>query len=159
MAKRNEALRAIEEAIAKHPKGKPLNDQGQLIPDPTPLAPPLGYKKQPSMAEIIREQIRVHMSNVASQQGFETFDEADDFDVGENDFPVSPHEIDEEQEVPASVLRARLLADQEAAAAAAGPASATPPAPEPVKGPAPAPDDYKARAAEYAPPPPPKADK
>lgn len=139
---RRQQLEAIEAAIAAHPKGKPLNDRGELVPDPRPMAPPIGYKKQPSMVDIIREQIRL-AGLEAANAGFETFEEADDYDVGDED-PRSPYELEESLEVPASVLRARAAEAVAAEAASASkppadPAGAekppTPPQPhgEPVK--------------------------
>lgn len=111
MTTRKEKLAAIEEAIANNAKGKPLVGN-LLMPDPTPMAPPIGYKKQPSMIDIIRDQIR-RAGEEASRAGFETFDEANDFDVDDDPWPESAHEIDEEVEVPPSVLRERMRAQAE----------------------------------------------
>lgn len=65
---------------------------GELM-DPLPIAPPLGYKKQPSLkdqirAMVISEKLRVE----AETAGYETFDEADDFDIGDDFDPRSPYE-------------------------------------------------------------------
>lgn len=73
-----------------------LTDQGEY-PDPTPIAPPIGYKKQPSMVQIVREQIRAaHLARDLEAAGAETFEEADDFEVDdpEGDMAASPHEND-----------------------------------------------------------------
>lgn len=134
---RQSRLAAVEAAIAAHPKGKPLDPLGQLVPDPTPMAPPIGYKRQPSMVEIIREQIRL-AGLEAANQGYESFEEADDFDVGDDPELRSPYEVTEADEVPVSVLRERYnqaLADLQAAEAdkpASGkPADAEKPTPPP----------------------------
>lgn len=87
-------------------KGQPLNDRGELLPDPTPMAPPIGYKPQPSMMQLIRDQVLL-ASKEAAAAGFETEEEADDFDVGDEPEITSPYEIDAQSEVPISVLRAR----------------------------------------------------
>lgn len=71
-----------------------LSDDGEF-PDPTPKDPPIGYKKQPSMVQIIREQIRAaHLARDLEAAGMETFEESDDFEVPdpENDMVASPHE-------------------------------------------------------------------
>lgn len=69
-----------------------LDDNGHEVLDPTPMAPPIGYKPQPSMVDIIRAQIRSEaLAREAEEQGFETFEEADDFDVEDFD-PTSPYE-------------------------------------------------------------------
>lgn len=79
-------------------KGRPLTVDGQEIPDPTPMAPPLGFKKQPTMADHIREAIRgEHLRLAAEAAGQETFEEANDFDTGEDDELNTIYEIGESQ--------------------------------------------------------------
>lgn len=75
-----------------------LDGKGREILDPVPIAPPVGYVKQPSLAEQMRAMIRSeNLRAHAEQQGFETFEEADDFDVGEDVDVVmqSPYEFEE----------------------------------------------------------------
>ena len=70
-----------------------FDEEGREIMDPTPIAPPIGYKKSPSIAEQIRNMVRSErLRQEVEQQGFETFDEADDFDVGDDFDPKSPYE-------------------------------------------------------------------
>lgn len=70
-----------------------LDQQGREMPNPTPLAPPLGYKKQPSIREQIRNMVRGEQLRLAAESaGVETFEEADDFDVGDDYDPTSPYE-------------------------------------------------------------------
>lgn len=108
---KSQRLKEVEEAMAAHPKGFPLNERGQLIPDNRPMAPPLNYKPQPSMMEIVRQQVLL-ASREAAAAGMETEEEADDFDVGDEPEIKSPYEIDAESEVPIAVLRARAEAAQ-----------------------------------------------
>lgn len=96
----------VLDAMSKHPKKMPLNDKGQLVPDPVPMAPPIGYRATPSMIEIVRQQV-LAVSRDAAMQGMETEEEADDFDVGDDPELRSPYEIDEETETPIRVLKAR----------------------------------------------------
>lgn len=78
-----------------HPKGKPLTPEGAEVPDSTPMAPPIGYKRVPSLSDQIREMIRSErLRQEAEAAGMETFDEADDFDVGDDYDPRSPYELD-----------------------------------------------------------------
>lgn len=129
MAKKPEQLDLVEE-VAR------LTPRGHEVPDPTPMAPPVGFKKQPSMIENIRAMVRSENLRLAAQQaGMETMDEADDFEVGDDYDPSSPYEHDFDPPLPAEPTPK----PQEPAAAggsAAGvtnnpPASpATPPAPE-----------------------------
>lgn len=101
----------VRDAMAAHPKKLPLNDRGELIPDPTPMAPPIGYRPQPDMMQMIRDQVRL-ASIEAARDGLETEDEADDFDVGDDPEIRSPYELDVESEVPIKVLKARAEAAQ-----------------------------------------------
>lgn len=74
-------------------KGRRLDHAGREIPDPTIVPPPLGYKKQPTMAEYIRNMIRGEkLRQEAEAAGAETFEEADDFEVGDDYDPQSPYE-------------------------------------------------------------------
>lgn len=70
-----------------------LNLMGQEVPDPTIIDPPLGYIQQPDLMELMRRMIRTELTQVAENSEFETFEEADDFEV--DDDPVdysSPYE-------------------------------------------------------------------
>lgn len=85
-----------------HLKGKPLTPEGRETPDPTPMQPPLGYFKQPTMVDHIRNLIRSEkLREAAEAGGAETFEEADDFDVGDDFDPHSGYENDFEPEIPA----------------------------------------------------------
>lgn len=96
-----------------------LDEMGRLMPDPVPLEPPIGYVRQPSLAEQIREMVRSErLRQEMDAAGVETFDESDDFDVGDDYDPSSPYEADFE---PLSDVRARKDAAEAAEAAAAAP--------------------------------------
>lgn len=70
-----------------------LDDNGHERLDPTPMAPPLGWKPEPSMVEIIRAQIAgERLRQEAEAAGMESFEEADDFDVDDDFDPSSPYE-------------------------------------------------------------------
>lgn len=66
---------------------------GAEILDPRPMQPPLGYKRAPSLAEQIRQQVIAskldELANLA-----ETEEEADDFEIDDELGPYSPHEND-----------------------------------------------------------------
>jgi len=92
--KESDYIQMREEAIRNNPKGKPLTASGAEIPCPIPMAPPPGFKKQPSMFEEMRRLIREDKVRAALEaEGLETPEEADDFDVeDEADVPHSPYE-------------------------------------------------------------------
>lgn len=98
-----------------------LDEDGREHPDPVPVAPPIGHNPQPSLAEKIRAMVQSeHLRLAAEQAGMETFDEADDFEVDEDDDfdPSSPWENEFDQ--PVSELRKRE-AEEKAALADAKP--------------------------------------
>lgn len=111
------------------------NSSGQEIPDPTPIAPPIGYKRQPSIFEQMRQMVLSdRLAAEASAAGAETFEEADDFDVGEDIDPRSGWENDYDPPI-------RQVLDDGAKALAErlNPSPAPAPAPEPVPASAPVP--------------------
>lgn len=61
-------------------------------PDPTPMALPVKMQRPPSLQDMF-EKYLVAANHMAQNQGFETLDEADDFDVGEDLDPESPYEL------------------------------------------------------------------
>lgn len=71
-----------------------LDDLGREIPDPRPMQPPIGYKKQPSMFELIREATAREVALYAAGREPETFEESDDFDIDDDIDPSSPWEND-----------------------------------------------------------------
>lgn len=73
-----------------------LDGLGRELCDPTPMEPPLGYNPQPTLVEQMRAMIQGERLRMAAMEGgFETFEEADDFDMDEDPFPRSVHEVDE----------------------------------------------------------------
>lgn len=75
------------------PQHTSLFKDGKEYPDPTPMAPPIGFIKQPTLAETMRQMILGEaLKRHAREQGAETFEEADDFDVGDDFDPSSPYE-------------------------------------------------------------------
>lgn len=63
-----------------------FDENGHEVLNPTVMAPPLGYKKQLSIAEQVRQQIR-SMKALQDDEP-ETEEEADDFDIADD--PVMP---------------------------------------------------------------------
>jgi len=78
--------------VEEVPQRKRLDDNGHEIPDPTPLSLPLGFKKPEILAETVARLVRSEISRQAQLQGFETFEEAEDFDVGDDFEPGAPYE-------------------------------------------------------------------
>lgn len=84
-------------ALEGRPPGARARDDhdayGRETPDPIPMAPPVGWKETPDMVDQIRMMVRSeHMRLAALSQDKETFEEADDFEVGDDYDPTSPYE-------------------------------------------------------------------
>lgn len=127
-------------AAAVNPKGKPLTADGAEILDPRPMQPSIRHQRAPSMFDIVRDAVRSErLRREAEESGFETFEEADDFDVGDDYDPRSPYE-EHFEAAPLSELQARARAAQ-AELEAALEASERQPAPtDPAPAKAPQPD-------------------
>lgn len=73
----------------------PHNERGHEIPDQTPLEMPSGLRRPLSLHEEIRRFIRTELSQQAADNGVETFEEADDFEVDdvEPDDYLTPYTV------------------------------------------------------------------
>lgn len=70
-----------------------FNARNEEILDPTPLALPAGMKKPESLHDQIRRLIKSErLQQALSAQGYETEEEANDFDVGDDYDPSTPYE-------------------------------------------------------------------
>lgn len=74
-----------------------LNERGHEVLDDTPVAIPMRAIRRPSTLDEIRQYIGI-VNREAEQQGQESFEEADDFDVGDDYDPHSPWELQQDQE-------------------------------------------------------------
>lgn len=71
------------------------DEHGREIVDDRPVEMPLGFKRPESLTEQIQRLVRGHLSRVAEQAGFESFEEAEDFDVEDDDIePRTPFETE-----------------------------------------------------------------
>lgn len=89
-----------------------LDEHGHEVVSNVPEAPPLGWKRQPTMVDHIREMVRSErLRQEAAEAGAETFEEAEDFEIGDDLDPTSPYEAEFE---PLSSVKARKdIADKE----------------------------------------------
>lgn len=63
--------------------------------DPTPISVPIGWKRPLTLNEQIRQMVRSEeLRRFALSSDQETFEEADDFDVGDDFDPTAPYEQD-----------------------------------------------------------------
>lgn len=90
-----------------------IGKDGKEYPDPVPMAPPVGFDNPPDLMEMMRQMIRSERYQERLQaEGFDTFEEAGDFDVDDDPLP------------PLTLHEALLFPNP-----AAGPPASSPPAP------------------------------
>lgn len=77
------------------------NERGEEILDPTPVSIPLNFKRPVPLNERIKQMVRDEASLLARENGYETFDEADDFDTDDDlPDPRSPWEENFDPDAP-----------------------------------------------------------
>ncbi len=96
------------------PIGSSLNADGHEIPSDKPLAVPAGFQIPETLNEQVARLVRHERFNQAMGQGDEdTFDEADDFDVGEDFDPFAPHEQVFDPVLQRDITPAEFIKNQE----------------------------------------------
>lgn len=75
-----------------------LDENGHEVLDDTPVALPLRLKRLDNDARRIQDIVQGVLSQRAREVGFESFEEANDFDVGDDFDPRSPYEITDVQD-------------------------------------------------------------
>lgn len=78
-------------------KRRKLDDNGCEVLDDTPVAMPVRFGRAENLSETVRRLVAGELSGYAASQGFESFDEADDFEVGDDYDPRSRYELDDVQ--------------------------------------------------------------
>lgn len=75
-------------------------EDGREYPNPKKLVL-TGISRPPTLKEQIQRVLRTELSRQADEQGFETFEESQDFDIEEESEPLSGYELNEMvEEVP-----------------------------------------------------------
>lgn len=112
MSLKEKILDSLARVAKANPKGRRYDEFGRYHPDPTPIAPPVGYVRSPSLSEQIRAMVRSEaLRQAADQAGADTFEEADDFDVGDDYDPRSPFEEQFEGEFSEPINQAPVARD------------------------------------------------
>lgn len=62
-----------------------LDSNGSEVLDPRPVGIPVGFQKPPSLTEMMQKYVRHELSRRAEADGMESFEEAEDFDVSDED--------------------------------------------------------------------------
>lgn len=87
-----------------------MNEAGQELPDPVPVAPPVGFVESEPLHLRIRRMVQLEHARMSEASEYETEEEADDFiipgdeaDPREDRFALLPgHEWEENYEPPSS---------------------------------------------------------
>lgn len=61
------------------------NNRGEEVPDPRPIELPVGFKAPLPLSDEIRLMLQRQVQNELSDKGIETFEDADDFDIPDED--------------------------------------------------------------------------
>lgn len=71
-----------------------IGKDGKEYPDPVPMAPPVGFSAPPDLMDMMRTMIRNESyQRRLDEEGFDTFEEAGDFDVDDDPLPpLTVHE-------------------------------------------------------------------
>lgn len=79
-----------------------LDENGHEVVSSIPMEPPLGYKKQPTMIEHVRNMVRSEMlRKEAEAAGMESFEDADDLNIPDDPIdPSTPYEEVFEPPIP-----------------------------------------------------------
>lgn len=71
-----------------------LDENGREVLDNEPVSIPVRIKRMQTEASRLQTFVIQEMSRIAEQNGFETFEEADDFDDNDEfDVPLTKHEL------------------------------------------------------------------
>lgn len=82
---------------------KAFDEEGRELNDPTPISVPVKFVTPESEVDRLRRFLRSEqLSRELDAQGWDTPEEADDFDVGDDFDPTSPYEQD--FDVPEEIL-------------------------------------------------------
>lgn len=82
----------MEDQFKTTDKENRFSAEGKEILNPTPMQPPLGFKRQPSLSELVRQQIAA-MRHIEDNEP-ETEEDADDFDIDDDPIVASRWEND-----------------------------------------------------------------
>lgn len=109
---------------------------GREVPDSVPMEVPIGYTHPPTLSDMIRRMVHhTELQRAAAAEGFDTFEEGEDFDIPDDPLdPLTPYEAVFEAPVgavPPEASSAPVPAAAAPAEAKPEPGVASPPASAP----------------------------
>lgn len=118
-----------------------LDENGLESLDPTPMQIPAGIRRPRSIQEKVKDMVRYELSRVAGQEGHETWEEADDFVVGDEPELMSPYQLSDEQEQQVGDFIEERPVEKPAEKKTAPEGEKNPPSKPPLNSPPAAPED------------------
>lgn len=109
------------------------NSFGQEVPDGVPMEVPLGFRNGPTLADTIRRMVQNEQLRAAAQaEGFDSFEDAEDFDIPDD--PIDPRTDYEAvfDPVPSPPAPSSVQEAAKPSAAVSEPGVASPPASAPA---------------------------
>lgn len=92
--------------------GKGVNEKGEEIVDSTPMELPIGYEYPESLQSLMRRIVPA-ISQAADREGFDTFEEANDFEIEDEELPPAPWEYSKDQEEEDRIARIKIMEQKE----------------------------------------------
>lgn len=78
-----------------------LLPDGREVLNPVPMAPPVGFKEEDSMMEVMEKMIKRHLHGLRDEDELDSVEDALDFDVPDDLDIVSPYDVEMMEEFPA----------------------------------------------------------
>lgn len=101
------AVKKAKQAIVRIIGKMRFDERGRELPSNIPVEIPAGHRKPESLQDTIRRLIRTDVSALAASNGDESFEEANDFELGDDDAELSPTHHELHEEVVSEVVRVR----------------------------------------------------
>lgn len=70
------------------------------VHNPVPFAPPIGFSPTPPIDELIRDRVRAEYARLRDEEEIDTLEEADDFDVSDEEPITSVFEVQMDETAP-----------------------------------------------------------
>lgn len=77
-----------------------LLPDGREVLNPLPMAPPVGYRPEPTIQELVHQMILRHHAGLAEDEEVDTIEDAEDFDIPDELEPMSMYEVEMVEEFP-----------------------------------------------------------
>lgn len=70
-----------------------LLEDGRELLNPTPIAPPVNYDREPSINDLVERALKMHFERLKEDDVIDSLEDADDFGDDIDEFPISMYEV------------------------------------------------------------------